>query len=102
MPLFFVPIDVVSVPETGKAWANMWWVVNPDKGVAFYASNTSEYNQMVNPQCNADERVVRSMIARHYPEYVAQFIPVVFEAHAVREWRSIKNQEKIFNKLSED
>ena len=77
MPLFFVPIDVVSLAETGRAWANMWWVVNPDK-------------------------VVRSMIARHYPEYVAQFIPVVFEAHAVREWRSIKNREKIFNKLSED
>ena len=102
MPLFFVPIDVAVIPETGHAWANMWWVVNPGKGIAYHANNSSEFNQLVNPQCNASEEMVKQMIARHYPEYTAQLIPVVFEAHAVREWRSIKHQEKIFNKLSED
>jgi hypothetical protein len=102
VPLIFVPVDIAVTPETGHAWASHWWITDPQKGVAFHIRDRSSAEEYVSPQCNVSELVVQQMIKNHDAGFVARWLPVVFEAHAIREFRSIRKQQKIFNKLAED
>jgi hypothetical protein len=54
----FVPIDVATKPAEGHAYADRWWSVHPNLGVAFYVAPNTGRGQGYepSPQCNADER----------------------------------------------
>lgn len=70
----FVPIDEAVVPPSGiiQHFKDHWWIVHPEKGLAFFDSRG-----WLSPQCNGDERVTRRL-AQHYPWAEVQFIPSAF------------------------
>jgi hypothetical protein len=86
----FVPIDVATKPAEGHAYADRWWSVHPNLGVAFYVAPNTERGQGYepSPQCNADERVARHLTARLLPACETRHLPVVFAAHALRAMRT--------------
>lgn len=71
--LIFVPLDKATVPPSGliEHIKDHWWVVHPDKGLAFWDK------KLMSPQCNSNEAVTRHL-ARVYPWAEIKFIPSVF------------------------
>jgi hypothetical protein len=101
MPMLYVPESVCAVPETGYAWANNWWLCDPERGVLFYAHSLLSNDRVVG-QCNPDKRIIEHRIERDYTNCVAKWLPVVFEAHAIRELRSLRDQDRILKVLSKE
>lgn len=98
--MLYVPIDVAAKPMTGHAWVNYWWLCDKDKGLMWWYGMTMSD---VKPQCNPDRAVVDNMLTRlGHDNCVAVFVPVVFEAHAVQELRSLRDQKRMFHELSKD
>ena len=101
MPMLYVPENVCTIPESGYAWANNWWLCDPEQGIMFYTPYYSS-NERVVPQCNPDQRIIEHRISRDYVNCVAKWMPVVFEAHATRELRSLRDQDRILRILSKE
>ncbi len=99
--MIYVPIAVATVPLTGHAWVDHWWMCDAEKGLMWWTSELTMFD--VKPQCNPDKAVIDQMIKRSdNTECVAVQVPVVYEAHAVRELRSQRDQKRMFSILSKD
>lgn len=58
----FLPEDEARNPTKGQYFrrtTNQWWIVHPEKGLAFYIPAKRVGYGM--PQCNADERITRKI-----------------------------------------
>ena len=42
--VFYVPKDVATAPADGPCLVNRWWVVHPEKGIAFYCSRRRPFD----------------------------------------------------------
>lgn len=69
----FVPIDEAIVPPGGliEHLKDRWWVVHPEKGVAYFDKRHKS------PQCNSNETITRRL-AQAYPWAEVRFLPSVF------------------------
>lgn len=70
----FVPVEEAIIPPPGLIdhMKDRWWIVHPDKGLAFFKSRGS-----LSPQCNGDERITRRL-SEAYPWAEVRFIPSAF------------------------
>lgn len=60
----FLPEQEAVSPAKGGFfvhWVNAWWLVHPDKGLAFYRLGRGGRGS---PQCNTDERVTRMLYSK--------------------------------------
>lgn len=71
----FVPEGVAVVPPNGLLihYKDYWWVVHPEKGLAFYWRGFGNGSG----QCNQNEAIVRKL-AQSYPWATVKFIPSAF------------------------
>lgn len=99
--MLYVPVDIAIIPATGHAVVDNWWLCDIDKGLMWW---TTAFNMTdVTPQCNPDRAVIDYRIkSANYTNVVAMFVPVVFNAHAVKELRSQRDQKLMFDALSKD
>ena len=69
----FVPIDKAIEPPSGliEHLKNKWWIVHPEKGVAFFEGKFA--------QCNSNEILARRL-ASGYPWAEVRFLPSVFRS----------------------
>jgi hypothetical protein len=67
----FVPFEkaIDPPPDLIKHWKNHWWIVHPEKGLAFYRGSF--------PQANTNEVITRRL-ATNYPWAEVRFFPSVF------------------------
>lgn len=79
----FVPLETATVPPGGliEHLKDRWWMVHPEKGVAFFVTRGFHA-----AQCNRNEAITRRL-AENYPWAEVRFIPSVF--------RKIKPQDYI-------
>jgi len=88
---FYIPVDIATMPANGEALCARWWTVHPEKGVAFYAQLVGYLrSEEPSPQCNPSEYTARALTARLHPECEVRQIPVVFMAHAIREFNRLR------------
>ncbi len=99
MPMLYVPIDVATTPMTGHAWVNYWWSYDPEKGLMWWATSVNMTD--VSAQCNPNKDIVDLTVSNR-PGCIAIQVPVVYEAHAVQELRSQRDQKRMFDTLSKD
>jgi hypothetical protein len=68
-----IPLDVLQTPHEGhRVVANKHWVVL--NGAALFLKR----GRYLIPQYNSDERVVKAIIPKLYPEAESIFIPAAF------------------------
>lgn len=88
---FYVPEDIATTPAEGHCYVNRWWTVDPERGVAFYASRKRPYGLEPGeedepaPQCNSDEYTANELTKRLHPDCIVKRIPVVFLRPAIVE-----------------
>jgi hypothetical protein len=72
----FLPVEEATTPppEPLRSYeyiASSWWVVHPEKGLAFYniidRNGRRERPGLGSPQCNPDERIARMVWPKTYP-----------------------------------
>ena len=95
--LLYIPLDMATTPTDGECYANRWWSVHPEKGVAFYASSLRQRidgeENIPSPQCNHNEATCRMLTKKLYPDHEAMPIPVVFAQHALREMARLRKAQ---------
>jgi hypothetical protein len=69
----FIPVEKAIVPPPGliEHIKDHWWLVHPEKGVAFYDKRAMA------PQCNSNRFIVERVLASS-PWAEVRFIPSVF------------------------
>ena len=85
----FLPVAEVAAPSRGtffQCYRNVWWKVHPDKGLVFFnpvvrqgpRAGRRRHSWLGFPQCNTDERIVRSTVVAPcpFPTEVRQFLVV--------------------------
>jgi hypothetical protein len=72
--LEYLDFEKAGQPRDGQVVTDRWWVVHPERGLAFYRV-ARDYRA---PQCNHDRRLVNSLIADLYPGHEARHVAVVF------------------------
>lgn len=90
----YIPIDVAQTPREGHAYVNRYWLVHPEKGVAFwYQPFGYDRSDEPSPQCNSSEQTAEYLNRNKTDEgFEVQFIPVVFAAHAMMQMRKEKQE----------
>jgi hypothetical protein len=66
----FLPVQEAVSPAKGGFflhYVNTWWLVHPDKGLAFY--RRGRRRSLGAPQCNTDERITRMLAAKAPPPW---------------------------------
>ena len=93
--IFYVPIEKATIPAGSHCLVDRYWIVHPEKGIAFYAQLFGYgSSDEPSPQCNTSEYVVRFDIQRRHPDCVVKKIPVVFTVHAQRKLNTLKRQRR--------
>jgi hypothetical protein len=86
----FVPVDVAMVPPNGliEHFADRWWCVHPEKGLAFYNPRNSRGRRTGagSPQCNSSETLARAIGERCCPWAEIRFIHSVFRRIDVHDY----------------
>jgi hypothetical protein len=60
----FLPEEEAINPTKGQYFELMndqWWVVHPDRGLAFYNPSRNQRAGLGYPQCNIDETIARAL-----------------------------------------
>lgn len=57
---------------------NSWWVVHPEKGLAFAKEVGGQSRRWCSPQCNVSEQVARKIQEKAYPNLTVRFEPIVY------------------------
>ena len=80
-----VPLDQAQKPIEGHCYVNRYWLVHPEKGLAFYYSGRGDMDvTSPHPQCNKYESITRKL--NHLlKDHDVVFVPVVFHTHAYLE-----------------
>lgn len=81
MTYHYVPEEVAARPTTGEVIVNNWWIVHPEKGLAFYQGHTNDYS----PQCNRDRNVADHIQPRLHPDSEVRQVPQVYIV-SVHKW----------------
>jgi hypothetical protein len=105
--MFFIPFETAITPAEGHCFVDRWWMVHPEKGVAFYATKRRSYElepgeeDEPSPQCNSSESTARHLQQKLHPDCETRFIPVVFVRHAItemhRQRRLVREQARVVN-----
>lgn len=75
----YVSLDAATKPRNGECVVDNWWIVHPEKGLAFYKSG-----KRLSPQCNRSESTAKMLCDRLLGEnhgHVVVFVPVVYLGH---------------------
>lgn len=66
--IIYLPFDELTNGEDlCKVIKNAWWIVHPEKGLAFYSHYAKNKTiQRASPWYNKDKRIVDSIIEKHY------------------------------------
>lgn len=57
---------------------NAWWVVHPEKGLAFAKDSGGQSRRFCTPQCNVNMLVARKLQEMVYPNLSVRFEPIVY------------------------
>lgn len=80
--VFFLDERFATTPRTGEVICNAFWVVHPEKGLAFVEFVRGAY---MNAQCNADGRVAKRLAGSRYPDCIIKQIPMVFPRREIHD-----------------
>jgi hypothetical protein len=95
----FLSLAEATAPTKGgffQHYLNGWWVVHPDKGLAFYnpkhvRTGRRQLGRWGSPQCNTDERISREVgmdcASSLWPEIEVRLIPSVWVPIDLRDYR---------------
>jgi len=77
--LKFVSLEEASTPPSGiiEHIKDYYWIVHPEKGVAFWLTKIGRTKQHISPQCNMYKSIVERFALR-YPWAEVKQIPSVF------------------------
>lgn len=76
---FGIPLDELTRPRDGDCLVDRWWVVHPEDGLMFYASEKRYATPSgASPQCNGQEAITRKLRDNLYPDCDVQFVPAVY------------------------
>lgn len=78
--LEYVSIEEATKPRDGEVLCNRWWVVHPEKGLAFFRMNPRARHRAA--QCNHDRAIVEHFCTTMYPGHQPQLIEAVFTGPA--------------------
>lgn len=93
---FYVPEDVATTPAEGHCFVNRWWMVHPEKGVAFYCDTRRSVwlepgeKEEPSPQCNSCEITARHLAKKLHPDcevkklHAVYLRPAIVEMHKQR------------------
>lgn len=81
--LEYVTFDEATTPRDGEVLTDRWWIVHPERGIAFYRMWPKDRYR--SPQCNHDERISRQLCEQLYPDHEIRLIPAVFIGHRPQE-----------------
>jgi hypothetical protein len=79
----YVPILIAAEPATGECTVGCWWIVHPEKGLAFYRRSSDPH--YIASQCNRDKKVTEDLQPKLHPECEVVHLPLVFMT-SVRRW----------------
>ncbi len=76
--LQFIPLDQVEKTSGNfEVYVNAWWMVHPEKGIAFFGRTEKTRLSECAPQCNRDENLTRWLAEQLYPWAEVKQIPLV-------------------------
>jgi hypothetical protein len=79
--LVFLPEDQkFAAPGRGDAEVilHSWWVIHPEKGLAFARDHNGQSKRFCHPQCNPSEIVAKKLQQKIYPSLQVRFEDVVY------------------------
>jgi hypothetical protein len=87
--IIYVDQDYATTPENGECIARRWWIVHPEKGIAFYYNNRFGYDPFEGPaaQCNQSESTTRALMNRMggwWEGHEVRYFEAVFMGHACK------------------
>lgn len=86
--VFYVHVDVATEPRNGECIVDHWWVVHPEKGIAFwYKPSGYLRSDEPSPQCNQDKFTCQHITKKIYPDHETRQISVVYLGHAMQAMR---------------
>lgn len=77
--LCFRTLAEATTPKNGYVvMLDHWWVTCPERGLVFYRSPGERAGALGSPQCNRNESITRTVIARLWPQFEVTFVPLVY------------------------
>lgn len=74
--LEYVALDEATLPRDGEVLTDRWWVVHPEKGLAFYRPHPKRRFRA--PQCNSDRRMPEHLVAEMYPGHEVRYVEAAY------------------------
>jgi hypothetical protein len=86
----FLPVDEAVSPAGGtffQHYVNHWWLVHPEKGLAFYARRSG--HGLGSPQCNSSEQIARMVADKTVPweDAEVRLFPSVWVPISIQDYR---------------
>lgn len=95
MKFIYVQLDKAVKPIDGMCYTNRYWIVHPEKGLAFcYGKKQIDRMENPIPQCSKQKHILENYINTYMPNHNIVKLPLVFERHAYLEMLKDVKQEK--------
>ena len=77
--IIYLPKDEAVKPREGHCYVDRWWIVHPEKGLAFYLSpHATKDDRFTSPQCNSNKAVTEVLHKKMYSDHEIKFFTAVY------------------------
>lgn len=91
---FYIDAETAAKPVNGECIVDAWWMVDPEKGLAFYhVARGHQRSDRPSPQCNANRSIAEMLAGKMAGGHVVRQVPVVFMSHAVKEMKRLQSMK---------